>query len=490
MRRAVLHRESFRRLGGVVRDSRSSSPPPDARLGDLPKIVEKMAAADVDSVLRLIAQQARAVTGATAAAIALGAGDDFFCRATAGDTAPPLRARIRSDSGLTGECVRRRVTLRCDDSERDDRVDAEACRELQVRSIAVVPVRLGSELGGVIEVFSNRVSAFSDSHLSILERMAELIAAVCRRTATLILAAASDQTDTEPAANIVAAPAAAASSSPATPAVRGKELVSVVAAQFLAVFRGWRTFLAANPRILGAAVLFVILVSVAWFVSRGHGPKSSEAPASAPATQVTIPAVEEAAPAPESLATNPEPQSVATGKPAAARPAAARPAAGKSAQRPPEPDEVTVLKVAPGVPASARVPRSADAQSVVAPEFDKVSVLASAPTGVLSAPVGSPKLAPAPPPPAVSKGVVPGRLLRKVNPSYPVQAREARIGGDVVLDVSIQKNGRVGKVTVVSGHPLLAQAAARAVKDWLYEPFRLNGEPIDAQTQVTVKFTQ
>src|SRR5689334_16283640 len=123
LRRAVLHRDSFR-WSGAARDSRSSHFTPEAPLGDLPKILEKMTAADVDSVLRLIAQQARLVTAASGAAIALGSNHHYFCRASAGDTAPPVGVPIRGDSGLTGECIQRRVTLRCDDSEKDDRVDA------------------------------------------------------------------------------------------------------------------------------------------------------------------------------------------------------------------------------------------------------------------------------------------------------------------------------------------------------------------------------
>src|SRR5438876_9241466 len=97
-RRAVLDRGSLPTAEGVVHDPRTSPGfPPQAPLGDLPKIVENMSVADVDSVLHLIAQQACLVTAATGAAIALGREDDFFCRATAGDKPPPLATRIRSD---------------------------------------------------------------------------------------------------------------------------------------------------------------------------------------------------------------------------------------------------------------------------------------------------------------------------------------------------------------------------------------------------------
>ena len=144
-----------------------------------------------------------------------------------------------------------------------------------------------------------------------------------------------------------------------------------------------------------------------------------------------------------------------------------------------------MLTVSPGPP------RRAEADVAPPPDVNKISgtTPARVETAILSAEVAAPKLLPQAKPLAISQGVIPGRLIKKINPAYPVQAREARVRGVVVLNVAIEKTGRVGKVRVISGHPLLAQSAVQAVKGWIYEPFRLNGEPVDAETQVTVNFS-
>ena len=89
----------------------------------------------------------------------------------------------------------------------------------------------------------------------------------------------------------------------------------------------------------------------------------------------------------------------------------------------------------------------------------------------------------------VSQGVSQGLLVTKVNPFYPPDALNARIEGTVVLKVNIDKEGNVYKVELVSGHPLLAPPAIEAVKHWKYKPFKLNGDPVEVETEVLVNFT-
>ena len=67
-------------------------------------------------------------------------------------------------------------------------------------------------------------------------------------------------------------------------------------------------------------------------------------------------------------------------------------------------------------------------------------------------------------------------------------AKIARIQGDVVLHILIDKQGHVAKVKQKSGHPILIQAAIDAVNKWDYQPFLLNGQPTDVETFVTVRF--
>src|SRR5580658_4634648 len=89
----------------------------------------------------------------------------------------------------------------------------------------------------------------------------------------------------------------------------------------------------------------------------------------------------------------------------------------------------------------------------------------------------------------VSSGVSSGLLIRRVNPTYPPLARQARIQGVVILQAQISKDGSIENLQLVSGHPMLAPAAIEAVKQWKYKPYLLNGEPVEVDTQVQVNFT-
>ena len=104
--------------------------------------------------------------------------------------------------------------------------------------------------------------------------------------------------------------------------------------------------------------------------------------------------------------------------------------------------------------------------------------------------------APPPPPPAPKQTqriklggqVVAAKLVAQPQPVYPPLARQARIQGNVVLHAIIDKDGRVGELQVISGHPLLVQSALEAVKNWRYQPTQLNGDPVEVDTTITVSF--
>ena len=80
-------------------------------------------------------------------------------------------------------------------------------------------------------------------------------------------------------------------------------------------------------------------------------------------------------------------------------------------------------------------------------------------------------------------------MLRRVNPVYPPLAKSARIQGTVALSAIIGKDGRIAELTVMSGHPMLIQAALGAVQQWQYKPTLLNGTPVEVATQINVVFT-
>jgi TonB family protein len=88
----------------------------------------------------------------------------------------------------------------------------------------------------------------------------------------------------------------------------------------------------------------------------------------------------------------------------------------------------------------------------------------------------------------VSQGISQGLLVRKVDPQYPEAARRDRIQGIVLLQAIIDTNGDVKNLTLVSGDPALVPAAINAAKQWKYKPYRLNGQPTEVETRITVSF--
>ncbi len=79
-------------------------------------------------------------------------------------------------------------------------------------------------------------------------------------------------------------------------------------------------------------------------------------------------------------------------------------------------------------------------------------------------------------------------ILKKVPPAYPELARRAHIEGTVTLDAIIGKQGDVENLQIVSGHPQLVPAAIEAVKQWKYQPYLQQGEPVEVATQIHVGF--
>jgi periplasmic protein TonB len=80
------------------------------------------------------------------------------------------------------------------------------------------------------------------------------------------------------------------------------------------------------------------------------------------------------------------------------------------------------------------------------------------------------------------------KLLLKVVPVYPAIAIQAHASGLVSLEAEIDEEGNVAEVKIISGHPLLVNAAVQAVKQWKYSPTLLNGEPQTVLATVTVVF--
>jgi hypothetical protein len=136
-----------------------------------------MAQNDLDAALQLLAERAQYITGASGAAIALRRGEhhDMLCRASAGSNAPELGALLSMDYGLSGESVRTRQVLRCDDVERDSRVNHEVCRQLGIASVVVMPIVSDEQVLGVFELLSGEPRAFGERDLSAFRRLGEMV---------------------------------------------------------------------------------------------------------------------------------------------------------------------------------------------------------------------------------------------------------------------------------------------------------------------------
>jgi protein TonB len=107
-----------------------------------------------------------------------------------------------------------------------------------------------------------------------------------------------------------------------------------------------------------------------------------------------------------------------------------------------------------------------------------------------AAPKPVPKPTPKPTAPMqVGGDVQAAKIINRVIPAYPIQARQARIAGTVKLIGVIAKDGTVQKLQVISGHPFLVQAALAAVRQWVYHPTLLDGEPVEVIAPIDVIFT-
>ncbi len=455
--------------------------------------LRKMIASDTqqtDTILGTIAVAAHSLTGATGAAIAMPHDGAVVCVGRSGETAPELGDRLNVDSGISGECLRTGVSLRCDDASRDFHVDAEVCRQMGLQSIAVVPLRGQHGRVGVLEAFSTESYAFTEDKMEVLERLAGLAeAAWARGVVTEIKAAATDpvldegvklQAALEEAPAIIDAPSEPLPPvATPVPLARVRQVFASAQIKNSADRRKWRLM-----AIAAAAVLGITLLSVygwrAWYKASvaSRSPKSD--------AQVAPPANESAAGGAGLFVT---PDVV---RPAARRSVVPPPHAAGAAAAVHIPDKVVRRKLQaaePGEPSAA----GTETAPAAAPDSGDISLTAasSAAPGDLGSAIGKViETAPALPKLGVptSQGMSGGVLIHKVQPVYPPEARRLHRAGMVVIDAVVNVEGQVDNLKVVSGDPLLSGAAMDAVRKWRYSPYLLNGKPIPKETRITISF--
>lgn len=94
--------------------------------------------------------------------------------------------------------------------------------------------------------------------------------------------------------------------------------------------------------------------------------------------------------------------------------------------------------------------------------------------------------APANKPVKISSAVMQGLLKKKVDPVYPQDTPPMEV--TVVIHAIIGKDGRLQSAQAVSGPVVFRGAALEAVRQWIYKPYLLNGEPVEVDTTVVVEF--
>ena len=140
---------------------------------------------DLNAALTLIVGRACSITRGTGAAVALVNENGMCCRAVAGSTVLAIGTRVDVSRGFSGECVRLAKPMRCDDAEFDPRVDARACRQLDIRSILAAPVLYERDIVGLLEVFSTQPCAFDEGDVAVVERLAQTVVLTLSRSDAL-----------------------------------------------------------------------------------------------------------------------------------------------------------------------------------------------------------------------------------------------------------------------------------------------------------------
>jgi len=400
----------------------------------------------LDLVLHELVVRAVDATGASSAALALVRGSEMVCRAATGLHAPDLGVPVKTRDGLSGACLRTRQPQFCVDTESDPRVDAVIARRLGIRSILIVPVLDEGVLIGVLEVFSSEPSAFSEREQTVLEASA--------RDCTRIRRAAADLGQRPPTA-LARLTSDLQPSQVETPLPTSPPFVDVPAfpRKTQPLYESWTLVLGTLAILATVALSLMVGSRIRWLFSSPHSAQVQIL--QSPSANAAKPAAPPTAPATKSPSPSPAPRSV---------PAAAAPASTPAA------DELVVYDHGKVVfrmrPATSTSKRGA-------------ARVADPSKSAIIAPSSNIWLAP---------DQAELRLLNRIEPQYPADALAAHRSGEVVLEVLVAEDGSVASIRTLAGDPLLAAAAADAVRQWRYEPYRQHERPSQFQTEVMLKF--
>lgn len=464
-----------------------------------------------EAALKRIVEGMAHHTRATGAAIAWREADEVLCLASTGN-APELGVRLNLDAGLSGECYRTGNIVSLADSEHDPRVDAEVCTQLEFRSLLIVPVVSAEDaIVGIAEVFSSTPGNFEGGDVLLLSSIAELIGDLYDRKQSLVsITVGSKAADSATEQMKVAdsgksvveqgLPVAQLETAPAPFVPAGFDLADQDRRQEFVItgseqatsgeiehsFGQERSDNQADPalswksrRVLLGTLLFAGSVAVGSYLNWRSNHSHSAVLQNTRALQPVVPTI-----------SVPELQSMEPSLPQAA---VSEPSAGLQ-KIVLVPDRSAIRKAVAhddsiesnftmglsGQRRSSELPP--DAPSLIASDHPAFRV-----DTTLFLPTKAPqvKLLNASLP---ASQVTAGRLIHRVNPVFPQFAKAAGLGGSVVIAATIGKDGRLKNMRLISGNGALAIEAFRAARQWVYAPYRLNGQPVEVDARIVMDF--
>lgn len=415
----------------------------------------------LEIVLNEIVEQACLSTGATGAAIALLRDGEMVCRASSGTSAPELGMRLDRESGLSGECIQTRRVQRCDDAQSDPQANAEACRALGVRSAMLMPLLLKNEVVGIFEIFSARPAAFGERDQRTMEALAHGITQSLERAEKPLNRLDTPETVPVPAL-------AGFESVPDSRSSETGELTSKAHARGATDFITWALGL--------TVVLCAVFLGLRSFERFGWLPATASKhslPATAAAAGEKKFQGEDAAQKTAGLGSAEVTTKAGAG---AAMIASAATNSNASATSKPESEE------SGGASGGLRIYQNGQEVFLMSPGEDPSS---GKPAGsqVPGSPSTSSHRAV-----ELSPSAAEGSVIYRVEPEYPEEARSRNIEGQVVLNLHIDREGRVQEAKLVSGDPVLGKSAIEAVKQWRFKPHRVDNQTVEVDTAVRLTF--
>ncbi len=393
-----------------------------------------------DIVLNEIVEQASLATGATGAAIVLARDGEMVCRACSGSTAPQLGSRLENGPSISKECLRIRRLQRCDDVQADPRAGMEAARSLGVRSMLALPLLRDQEVVGLIEVFSTRTASFGERDERALVALGERILQNMESVAI-----------PPPVPSVMPVPLPSFSQVNTATDRRPIDPRIVEGARRIVSGRSFDVLTGA----LGFVVLICALMLGMLAHQRLRSQRISAHEHSIKATSTVLGAIGEVHQT--SDLANASGSATSSASPSNSRYATARPG------------ELMVYENGREV---FHVPAARELAESQHPSEGLVQPASSVESATME----------------LSAAAAESGLAYRVEPDYPEEARRQGVQGAVVLEVHINPAGAVQELKLISGYPLLAQAATDAVRQWKFKPHTVNGHRAEMQTVVTLNF--